>query len=437
MVELWIKYKDENGEQRRVAVDKNKFVIGRHSSSDLCIPNGKLSREHLIIERSGDVFIASDLGSSNGTELNGTKLTGPSTFKHGDKADLGGGLEVEFEFGTDDPNAAAAQIAEPAADIESEAASEAVADGEFPPAGVNAPMAAAASASGGFPMGLLILAPLFGLLLLVSAIALIYFFSGGSSAEVNKKDDGYYHGSNDRDSADDSSPPRNSVPTSSPSTTTTSGTAVTSGGNTSPPPPANLNENARIEQSAAAFLRRIAQNDPNAFLTADQTQKVSGKIKQFGSSASLAENINSARKSASQIKSLATAKNLKPQLLATAALAKLGNSRGDVLQTAQSMADVLEKLGTQIGSELSDDSLLMIAAYDQGQAGDFMRMRNMLQDIATKFPESARSIRSIWFLQKQGKITDAEFDFALRFIAIGTITQSPKDFGVSTEPLTL
>ena len=110
---------------------------------------------------------------------------------------------------------------------------------------------------------------------------------------------------------------------------------------------------------------------------------------------------------------------------------------GDVLQAAQSMADVFAKLETQIGNELSDDSLLMVAAFDQGAAGDFMKMRNMLQDLATKFPESSRSIRTIWFLHKNGKITDAEFDFALRFVAVGTISQNPKDFSVNCEALSL
>ena len=79
----------------------------------------------------------------------------------------------------------------------------------------------------------------------------------------------------------------------------------------------------------------------------------------------------------------------------------------------------------------------MIAAFDQGQRGDFMSLRNMLQDITTKFPESPRLIRTIWFLQKQGKISPAEFDFALQFIALGTISQSPKDFGISADPLVL
>ena len=62
-------------------------------------------------------------------------------------------------------------------------------------------------------------------------------------------------------------------------------------------------------------------------------------------------------------------------------------------------------------------------------------MRNMLQDVATKSTESSRTVRTIWFLQKNGKITPAEFDLALRFLAIGTIAQNPRDFGVNTDGL--
>jgi hypothetical protein len=60
----------------------------------------------------------------------------------------------------------------------------------------------------------------------------------------------------------------------------------------------------------------------------------------------------------------------------------------------------------------------------------------MLQDLANKFPESPRAIRTIWFLQKNGKITQSEFDGALNFLAVGTISQNPKEFGVNAEALT-
>jgi pSer/pThr/pTyr-binding forkhead associated (FHA) protein len=67
MTELWLKFKNGNGEEQRVRVEGEKFTVGRHSSSDLPIPNGKLSREHIKIDRFADIFVVSDCGSSNGT----------------------------------------------------------------------------------------------------------------------------------------------------------------------------------------------------------------------------------------------------------------------------------------------------------------------------------------------------------------------------------
>ncbi|QYO65793.1 hypothetical protein [Leptolyngbya sp. 7M] len=166
-------------------------------------------------------------------------------------------------------------------------------------------------------------------------------------------------------------------------------------------------------------------------------KRVDAKVSQLKNSAVLADNINSARKSAKQIAELAAANDIKPQLLAVAAIARLGNSRGDVANTARTMSEVFGKLHPQIGSERSDDALLLIAAYDQGAAGETMKLRNMLQDLAGKREVSSRELRSIWFLEKEGMITKAEFDMALTFLAIGVITQDPKAFGVNAEPLTL
>jgi hypothetical protein len=198
-----------------------------------------------------------------------------------------------------------------------------------------------------------------------------------------------------------------------------------------------LGETAKVEQNGGVFLRQIAQNNPRAFLTGEQAKTVSAKVKQLSGSSALVDNLKNAQKNAAALKSLAASKNLKPQFLAVAAIAKLGGSRGDVLQTAQGMTNVLDKLSTHLGNELADDSLLVIAAYAQGAAGDFMKMRNMLQDLANKSPQSSREIRSIWFLQKNGKISQAEFENALSFLAIGTLAQNPKDFGVNTEALSL
>ena len=151
-------------------------------------------------------------------------------------------------------------------------------------------------------------------------------------------------------------------------------------------------------------------------------------------SSALADNINAVKKSSSQIASMATAKDLKPQLLAVAVLTKLGNGRGDVIQTAQTMAEVLGKLRTPIGNELAEDVLLMIAAYHQGESGSIGKLPTTLQGMKSQI--DARKVRTIWYLQTNGTITQGEFDFALQFLAIGTIAQKPSDFGVKADPLT-
>ena len=422
MEELWLKFIDTEGQSRRERVGGERFIVGRQSDCDLCIPDGKLSREHLEIERIGYNFIVSDLGSSNGTTLNGANLSGRVALSNGDRLNLGGSIEMTAEFASE--QLAAAPVA---AEDNNGQAFEAPAAASSPQPQTNA------APEGGFPMSIFLIAPVLGLLVILLVGGSIYMFSGGKRQDPVDNNDVVYKSDDEDDkpvnkkakSTDDDEP---SNQTSSPNTSSTPDIPPL-------PSPSNTGEGGKSEVDGAAFLRRIALNDPKAFLTGEQAKLVNDKIKQVTSPA-LADNINAARQNSAKIKSIAESKSLKPQFLATAAITKLGSNRGDVLQTAEAMAETFEKLRTPVGNEFASDALLMVAAYDQGAAGDFLKMRNMLQDIATKYPESSRSIRTIWFLHKNNRITDAEYDFALRFLAIGTIMQNPKDFGVNTEALT-
>ena len=422
MEELWLKFIDTEGQSRRERVGGERFIVGRQSDCDLCIPDGKLSREHLEIERIGYNFIVSDLGSSNGTTLNGANLLGRVALSNGDRLNLGGSIEMTAEFASE--QLAAAPVA---AEDNNGQAFEAPAAASSPRPQTNA------EPEGGFPMSIFLIAPVLGLLVILLVGGSIYMFSGGKRQDPVDNSDVVYKSDDEEDkpvnkkakSTDDDEP---SNQTSSPNTSSTPDIPPL-------PSPSNTGEGGKSEVDGAAFLRRIALNDPKAFLTGEQAKLVNDKIKQVTSPA-LADNINAARQNSAKIKSIAESKSLKPQFLATAAITKLGSNRGDVLQTAEAMAETFEKLRTPVGNEFASDALLMVAAYDQGAAGDFLKMRNMLQDIATKYPESSRSIRTIWFLHKNNRITDAEYDFALRFLAVGTIMQNPKDFGVNTEALT-
>ncbi|MBA2379173.1 MAG: FHA domain-containing protein [Blastocatellia bacterium] len=429
MAELLLKFLDPaTHEDRTVRVDRDEFFIGRHPDCDLPISDSRLSREHLKISRYGDDFIAADRGSSNGTKLNYTPLDDPTQISNGDILDLGGlQITVEITYSTD---------AQPSP-TQNEHAIDEPDQPEQAPAAIPAALAPPEPASG-IPVAVLVIIPIFALFVIVLAGGFIYFLGGDSpKAAVNTRTASGLDDFDDFDRPAKAAPTPAAKPTASTGGSTNTVAIPPPGTDTTAASGENLSESAKVEKNGALFLRKIAQNEPKAFMTSEQATAVNAKIKQLSSSPALAANLESARKSSTQLTSLAASKNMKPQFLAIAAVTRLGSNRGDVAQTAQSILDVLNVLSLQIGSELAEDSLLVIAAYDQGAAGETMKMRNMLQNLSNQFPDSSRSIRSVFFLHKNQKITPADFDRALTFHAIGTIAQNPKDFGVNAEALGL
>ncbi len=54
--------------------ESDKVKIGRGMGCDFVVPREDLSREHCIVEKRGDSFYITDLGSKNGTYVNRVKL---------------------------------------------------------------------------------------------------------------------------------------------------------------------------------------------------------------------------------------------------------------------------------------------------------------------------------------------------------------------------
>ncbi len=86
---------DNNG---RFDIEAGETTIGRHPDCDLVVDAGAVSRFHAKVIRSGAAFSLEDLGSRNGTFLNGQLIKGTHALNNGDKIRI---CEVNLVFHSD------------------------------------------------------------------------------------------------------------------------------------------------------------------------------------------------------------------------------------------------------------------------------------------------------------------------------------------------
>ena len=66
-----------------------RFTIGRTRDCDLCLTDLSVSRMHALLVRREDGWVLSDLGSHNGTRLNGWLVREPVQVRPGDRVEFG------------------------------------------------------------------------------------------------------------------------------------------------------------------------------------------------------------------------------------------------------------------------------------------------------------------------------------------------------------
>ncbi|MEN1678853.1 MAG: FHA domain-containing protein [Planctomycetota bacterium] len=78
-----------------IPLKKHKFVIGRASDCTLRAGSDAISRRHCVLLRTEQGVTVQDLGSRNGTFVNGANIEGETPLRHGDELKVG---PLEFVF---------------------------------------------------------------------------------------------------------------------------------------------------------------------------------------------------------------------------------------------------------------------------------------------------------------------------------------------------
>jgi ABC-type multidrug transport system ATPase subunit len=89
-----------NAQISSISVDPTgSLLVGRTPDNDLSIDHPLISKHHARFERSGSRWTVTDLGSTNGTYLNGRRVTAAMPLTIGDVVDLGGSRLVLLNEG--------------------------------------------------------------------------------------------------------------------------------------------------------------------------------------------------------------------------------------------------------------------------------------------------------------------------------------------------
>jgi pSer/pThr/pTyr-binding forkhead associated (FHA) protein len=94
-------------------VSGESFTIGREPGNGIVINDPEISRKHSRMWLQGSTYSIEDLGSTNGTSVNGVRLSAPHSLRPGEVVALGEQISLVFEAVVSDPNATVMHAAKP------------------------------------------------------------------------------------------------------------------------------------------------------------------------------------------------------------------------------------------------------------------------------------------------------------------------------------
>ena len=166
--------------ETEVTIEDGIVAAGRASDNTISFPNdSNVSRYHIEIETRGDEFWLVELGSSNGTTINGEKARDEKKLADGDVILLGGTSEILFELEKE-------LVAEPVAGVATPAVGVATPAVSAPAVAAASPATDAAKTSK-MPLMLIVMGAVCGLAVVAVIVTLAVLYHGGSGGKCQAK----------------------------------------------------------------------------------------------------------------------------------------------------------------------------------------------------------------------------------------------------------
>lgn len=82
---------------KEIKLDKREMFLGRDLSNDIVVNDTEVSRRHTRFFAQGDTYVVEDLGSTNGTYVNGQRLVSPYILRPGEMVAIGEHISFIFD----------------------------------------------------------------------------------------------------------------------------------------------------------------------------------------------------------------------------------------------------------------------------------------------------------------------------------------------------
>jgi hypothetical protein len=406
----------EDQEVKRVPVHSSRFGIGRNADCDLAIDDPGLSRRHALIEIFDGRVQVSDCGSRNGTSVNDNPIRSAVVLKDGDIIQVADAIDIRVH------------ITAGSAKGENKGATSGKSLAITP--GLQPSAATRPSKERGQPSrqdsvrrpGSLAIAALAAAGILLVLVPLSVLVEHGKS----------------KPGREIASPPRSVQP----DLNTDKDQALTADlekedgaeGTTSAPV-----SGTQIEKAAAQIVRQIS-DDPQAYtFPANALADIAGQVNRYRGSREVSEAL---RAMAPHCQDIARQSRpmVEPGLVIYAGLADTiirGTAANPVEASGRSLP-VLTGIWKLLGNQTGDDGLILVAAYRIGPVTSLDstgRRSHPLLAMMRKINRGADAARTVWYFHDRKGIDQQTYDYVVGFIALGILSQHPKEFGLQVDPL--